>query len=346
MNPLSEEKKAFLTRSNPQGDTSVSQGDMDALNSDEAIMDMKKEIVAYNKMLRERRTFVNEALTEVIPFTRENLYLLCAYTGSGKSTLAANIVYPLWQQGKRSLVLTNEESAVDVYFRLGCLHLDLDFNDYKQNRMLVYDQARVTALFNDIKQYVTCIDVTYKDGLTTKLEGVQNALKTAATNGHYAVAVVDYFQLIKYSVNDKSKKTYDVLNDLRIWLGRFIKQSDIPIVMFAQLHSQTKRQGKELDNRIKECPAILEPATVVIEIIPNYDKKCSDFMIHKSRFGGELVGKKITLGYRKGRFIPYTEDFRRENIDDRIHKILEDKPVKLQEEVCQVQPSCAPSVDK
>lgn len=305
--------------------------DMDALSTPEATINLKKKIVSYNRMIRERRTFVNEALTEVIPFTRENLYLLCAYTGSGKSTLAANIAYPLWQQGKKTLILSNEEAEEDILMRLGCLHLDLDFNDYKQNRMAVSDQAQCTALFEEIKTYVRVVDATFKDGLTTKLEGIQNALKTASDNGDYAVAIIDYFQLIKYSAADRSKKTYEVLNDLRIWLGRFIKTSNIPVVLFAQLHSQTKRQGKELDNRIKECPAVLEPATVVMEVIPNYDKKCSDFLIHKNRFGGELVGRKITLGYRRGRFIPYTEDFRRENIDDRIHKILEDKPLKVEE---------------
>lgn len=303
-------------------DIGVSLGEIEELSSDEQILRMKKDVVAYNKMLREKRTFVNEVLTELIPFTKENLYLIAAYSGSGKSTLAANIAYPLWQQGKKILIISNEETDTDIMMRLGALHLGLNFNNYKQNRMEIADQARITALFKDIRQFVHIIDNTYKNGLTSKIEGVQNAL-TAVQHKDYACVMIDYFQLVKYSVNDRSKKTYDVLNDFRTWLGRYIKTSDTPVVLFAQLYSQSKRPGKELDTRLKECTSIIETSTVILEVIPNYEERCSDFLVHKNRFGGEIVGRKVTLGFDKGRFVPYTDAFKNSIIHERLDSLRE-----------------------
>jgi hypothetical protein len=307
-------------------DLSVSLEEINSFGDRDSILRMFGSIAAYNRMLKERITFVNDTLTKAIPFTRENLYLITAFTGSGKSTAAANISYPLWKQGKKSLVVSNEESEQDVLYRIGCLECGLNFNDYKKGLMPIADQRRVITLFPEISKYIKVIDVNYKNGLTTKLEFIQNAL-TAVQSADYSCAMIDYYQLIKYSTVDRSRNAYDVLNDLRIWMGRYIKGSNIPIVLFAQLHSQSKRQGKDLDNKIKDCPAVMEPATVIIEMVPNFEKQATDFIIVKDRFG--LSGRKITCGYHKGRFVEYTHEFQRDVVDQKIAEIRgEDAEVK------------------
>ena len=113
--------------------------------------------------------------------------------------------------------------------------------------------------------------------------------------------MIDYFQLINKTIKDESAKPYSVLNNLRTYFGRYIKSSNIPVVVFAQLHSIGKRNNKDLDSRIKDCPAILEPSTVVIEIVPNFEQKTSDFIIHKDRFG--LAGHRVTLAFDRGKFV-------------------------------------------
>lgn len=299
-------------------DLTVDLNEVNAFGNNESIKRMFGNIAAYNKMLRERIIFINDDLTKAVPFTRENLYLITAYTGSGKTTVAANISYPLWKQGKKSLVLSNEESEHDILFRVACLELGLNFNDYKKGLMSIEDQKRVAVLFPDIGKYIKVLDVNYKAGLTTKLEGIQNAL-TAVQNQDYSCAMIDYYQLIKYSAYNKSAKPFDVLNDLRIWMGRYIKNSNIPIVLFAQLHSQSKRQGKDLDNKIKDCPAVMEPATVILEVIPNFEKKTTSFLIVKDRFG--LQGRKIECGFDKGRYVPLTPEFERSVFDGKLAEI-------------------------
>lgn len=285
---------------------SVSFDDIDSFGDKESLMGIFKSIDSYNKMMDEKITLINEPLTATVPFTRENLYLFCAYTGSGKSTVAANISYPLWKEKKKTLVISNEETQADVLFRIACLELGLSFNDYKKGKMDQATQLKIGSYFKEISQYVKVIDVNYKNALTTKIEGIKNALESVKGQD-YSCAMIDYYQLIQSSVSDPSKTRYDVLNELRLWLGQYIKQSNIPVVLFVQLYSQGKKGGvKDIDARIKECSAIVEPATVIIEVVPNFDLATSDFIIHKDRFG--YAGHKITCGFEHGRYVHLSQD--------------------------------------
>lgn len=310
-----------------QQDTShlaVSLDDVNNFGDKESLREMILDIGKYNKMLKEKITFINDDLTAAIPFTRENLYLICAYTGSGKSTIAANISFPLWKQQKKTLVITNEESKQDVIFRVACLQLGYNFNEYKKGNMPIDQQKEIIKLFPQVAEYVKVLDVNYKEGLTTKLEGIKNAL-SAVKAADYSCVMIDYYQLIQYSVADPTRSRYDVLNDLRIWLGQYIKNSNIPVVLFAQLHSIGKRNNKDLDSRVKECPAVLEPATVVIEAIPNFDDQTTEFIIHKDRFG--LAGQTIECGFDKGRYVNYTEEFKRSVVERKLDKIQKETSI-------------------
>jgi replicative DNA helicase len=286
-------------------DVSVSFDEIDNFGDVESIKEMYQDIASYNRMIQQRITFINPALTKAIPFTRENLYLICAYSGNGKSTIAANISLPLWKEGKKTLVIANEESKQDVLYRIACLDLGYNFNDYKKGTMPIAQQKECMKLFIEISKFVKVLDVNYKDGLTTKFEGVKNALE-AVKSEDYSAVMIDYFQLIRYSVVDNTRSTYSVLDDLRIYLGQYIKKSNIPVVLFAQLHSMGKRNNVELDSRIKECPGIIEPSTVILEVVPNFEDKLTTFIIKKDRFG--LQGQAIDCAFDKGKYVEITAE--------------------------------------
>jgi replicative DNA helicase len=301
-------------------DVSVSFDEIDTFGNVESIKEMYEDIASYNRMIGERITFINPALSKAIPFTRENLYLICAYSGNGKSTIAANISHPLWKEGKKTLVIANEEAKQDVLYRIACLELGHNFNEYKKGTMPLPQQKECIKLFPEISKFVKVLDVNYKEGLTTKLEGVKNALEAVKTEDYSAV-MIDYFQLIRYSVVDSTRSTYSVLDDLRIYLGQYIKKSNIPVVLFAQLHSMGKRNNVELDSRIKECPGIIEPSTVILEVVPNFEQKTATFIIKKDRFG--LQGQAIDCAFDKGRYVPITAEH--------IKKLQQEKISKLQD---------------
>jgi len=67
-----------------------------------------------------------------------------------------------------------------------------------------------------------------------------------------------------------------------------------------------KRNNVELDSRIKECPGILEPSTVVLEVLPNFENRTTEFRIAKDRFG--FQGNKITCAFEKGKFVEQTPE--------------------------------------
>jgi replicative DNA helicase len=248
------------------------------------------------------------------------LYLICAYSGNGKSTIAANISWPLWKEGKKTLVISNEEPQQDVMYRIACLELKYNFNDYKKGTMPKEQQLECIKLFPEISKHVKVIDVNYKNGLTTKFEGVKNALE-AVKNADYSAVMIDYYQLIQYSVEDPSRSRYNVLNDLRIWLGQYIRSSNIPVVMFAQLHSMGKRTNVELDSRIKECPGIIEPSTVILEVVPNFEDKTTAFLIKKDRFG--FQGMRIDCAFDRGRYVEMTADHMSQIQQDKITNLMD-----------------------
>lgn len=311
--------KAVLERTpDLQSQSGISLQEIEDFGGKESIIEMFNDIAAYNKMLQERIVFINDDLTKIVPFTRENLYLMCAFSGSGKSTTSANISYPLWKQKKKTLIISNEEAKQDVLFRIAAIELGVNFNDYKKGRMDNETKAKVMALFPDIGKYVKVIDVNFRNGFTTKIECVMQALDLVAKED-YSCVMIDYLQLITGSTVPGDKRPrFEVLNDFKKYIGMYIKRASCPVVLFAQLHSAGKR-SKDIDSRIKDIPAIMEPSTVVIEIVPNFQDKSSDFLIVKDRFG--MQGTKLTCAFSNGRYVTMTEEHKQAVMQEKLDNI-------------------------
>jgi len=299
-------QKAGISTSTQMKAMEVSLDEMRQLGDPEVLREVVHSIARHNRALKERAILINESLTKAIPLVRENLYIFAAYTGSGKSSTAANITFPLWQQGKKVLIISNEETRSDVLSRVACLAAEIDFKKVKQGEVSRDQQAAYVKYLESINKIVRVFDAN--DPRTGKLEGVVNLLE-AAKNEDYACILIDYFQLIKYSEADSRKEPYQVLMNFKDYLGKYVKGSNSPVVLFVQLWSLSKRpsKGTELDARLKECSSIQDPASVIIEIVPNFDDEVSDFLICKDRFFGRK-GQKLTCPYSKGRFLEAIEE--------------------------------------
>jgi len=298
----------------------VSLEQIDSFGDRESVKEMYTSVNDYNKMLGQKITFINKALTAAIPFTRENLYLMCGYSGNGKSTIAANISYSLYKEQKKTLVISNEEPKQDIIYRIACLELGYNFNDYKKGMMPKTQQLECMKLYPKICEYVKVIDVNYNNGITFTVEGIKNIL-TAVKTADYSAVMIDYWQQIKKSVLNPNRKGLDVLTDLRMWLGQYIRSSNIPVVLFAQLHSLGKRNNVELDSRIKDCPSIYETSTVCVEIVPDFENKTTKFLIKKDRFGYQ--GMKIECIFDKGRYVEITAAQLQKIQQDKIDGLLD-----------------------
>lgn len=277
-----------------------------ALGNDAVLDEVIHAIARHKSALKQRAQLINESMTKAIPLVRENLYIFAAYTGSGKSSCAANITYPLWKQGKKVLIISNEETRKDVLSRIACLDTGVDFKEVQQGNITTEQERAYVGVMDSIHQFVTVVDVI--DPRTTRLEGMKNILD-AAVDEDYACILIDYFQLVKNSQQNNRMEPYAVLSAFKDFLAAYVKRANAPVVLFVQLWSLSKRpsKGTELDARLKECSGIQDPASVVIEIIPNFDEHYSEFLICKDRFFGRK-GQKIVCPYYKGRFLEAIED--------------------------------------
>ena len=171
MSKLTPEQIANALNPNKSGDDEeinldVSLDELNSFGDRESIKEMFESVQDYNQMLDEKITFINKALTAAIPFTRENLYLMCGYSGNGKSTIAANISHSLYKEEKKTLVISNEEPKQDIIYRVACLELGYNFNDYKKGLMPKAQQLECMKLYPEICKYVKVIDVNYNNGIT------------------------------------------------------------------------------------------------------------------------------------------------------------------------------------
>jgi replicative DNA helicase len=299
-------KQAGLGTSKELKAMEASVDEMRNFGSTDDLKEIISAIARHNRMLKERLTLINDSLTKAIPLVRENLYLFAAYTGSGKSSTAANISYPLWKQGKKVLIISNEETQKDVVSRIACLEAGVNFQSVIRGEITKMEEMSYVVHIPNIKQHV--IVVSAEDPRTTRLEGMKNLLE-AAKNEDFSAIIIDYFQLIKYSSEHPNKEPYKVMMEFKDYLNAYVKTSNAPVIMFAQLWSLSKRpaKGTELDSRLKECASIQDGASVVVEIVPNFQESTSDFLICKDRFFGRK-GDKLTCQYSKGRYLDTTSD--------------------------------------
>jgi replicative DNA helicase len=294
-------QKAGMGTSKQADAMNASMDEMRNFGNDEDLREIVAAIARHNRMLKERLTLINDSLTKAIPLVRENLYLFAAYTGSGKSSTAANISYPLWKQGKKVLIISNEETQKDVVSRIACLEAGINFQNVIRGEITKMEELSYVVHLPRIKEHV--IVFSADDPRTTRLEGIKNILDMAK-NEDFSAIIIDYFQLIKYSEMQPNKEPYKVMMEFKDYLNMYVKTSNAPVIMFAQLWSLSKRpaKGTELDSRLKECASIQDGASVVVEIVPNFQESTTDFLICKDRFFGRK-GDKLTCPYHKGRFI-------------------------------------------
>lgn len=285
--------------------------------SDVEIANKQKENSLYMKAAREKMRFINKSFDNAIPFFRKNLLLIAAKTGEGKSTTVANIVRETIRHvseatGKRRrvLVLTNEEKSEDVYNRVTCLVNGWSYVNHDKFTDVQVETFNKYIGFLSKSKLLTVIDDSFNgaSGTTTTLEGICQVFDNLiANNEWYDVIILDYYQNVKESRTNVMLTEYEVQAAL---VGRLDKYKNVypaPIVVLAQL-MPTAEEGMPFRNRVEGRKSIVNVCTCAVEIVPNREDLSTEWLIHKSRFN-ESAGKKITTGYDRGQYVPYTEEF-------------------------------------
>lgn len=287
---------------------------------DDKIAKIQQDNRNYLSNLSDSLVFLDTSFTKLVTAWPGNLILIGSKTGGGKSSLTANLIFttivqknPKTGKNRRALVLSNEESGFSVYNRLTSLVKGWNYSDQdnfteEQKEILVefagkWAKLGVTVIEND------------GHGLTTSLEGICSIFDNLIKNNvHYDMVILDYIQKCTDSKRgnmaawEVMKKTMEALDGYKnIYPGT--------LVVTSQLASQTNDGNdneRDFQDRIRGGKDILNPCTMGIELVPDRKLLRSRFIIRKSRYKGELVGQGRDMGFKKGRFVPYDDDFKKE----------------------------------
>ncbi len=254
-------------------------------------------------------TFINEDFNGVVPFFAKNLILMGAYSGEGKSTTTANIAYPLLQQGKKVLVISNEEMVADVYNRVTCLFRGLIYSNHEKFTKEQKDMFDESAKILSQRMYV--IDNNSEvSGITTSYEGITGILnKLIEENERYDVIIIDYYQNVTDMKSDPSMESFKVQDKLAVFLDDFKNRYSAPIVVMAQMKPRDKENTQPFKERIEGRKSIYNKCTFAIEARADKQKMCTEWTVQKTRFNN-CHGKVVLTGWEMGKYIKYTDEFK------------------------------------
>jgi hypothetical protein len=78
----------------------VSLDELDSFGDKESIKEMYESVASYNRMLGEKITFINKALTAAVPFTRENLLLRLIFRIRSGKRVKRRLLYQTKNQSR------------------------------------------------------------------------------------------------------------------------------------------------------------------------------------------------------------------------------------------------------
>ena len=273
------------------------------INGPDETTDYGKLIEMAKKDMKDRNKcipFIDEKFNEFVQLGPGSLGLILAQTGTGKSTISANIAAKLIKEGKKVLVIANEEKDSDVAIRVSCLQKDLNIHKFKTtDPVKTYSDEVKEQIINGVSDLQGKLEVrglAYKNNsdIVTSKEGLLAILEQS--KGKYDAIIIDYYQNVSHSLNNPGKDIYTVQHELGVELDKIKHEIGCPIILFAQV-----KAGKDnYKARIEGRKSIINKCTDIYEFCKQKDKTTSLFMCHKSRWLA-TVGHLGLMDYVEGK---------------------------------------------
>lgn len=283
-------------------------------------MDFQQLAADANEDVEQRKNavpFMFDELSDFIQLAPGSLALICASTGTGKSTFTANIANTLYTNGKRVLIIANEEKKSDVAARISCLQLGVNIHKYKRKDVpeTVYKSVIDNIEMLDDKR-LSIIALDYKDNssIVTSPEGMESLLEKAA--GKFDAIIIDYYQNINHSLNNPGCQAHEA-NEMFAKSIDYIKNKiGCPIIMMAQI----RRGDDDYKIRLEGRRLILNKCTDIFEVKIDKINSRSVMICQKDRWLNNQ-GDERFIGYKGGEFVPYTREFEEDIKSRQVDKI-------------------------
>jgi len=286
----------------------------------EQVENLKKESSGYIESAKGCMRFICESFDKIVPMFPRNLIVIGALTGRGKTTCVANIALTnilqkdkITGKPKRTLVITNETPAEDVYNTVTCLLNGWQYANHDQfteQQKIAFEKG---IEFLSAGGKLTVLDSGQIEGLTTTVEGLETIFSNMMRDKNfYDCVIIDYYQEFSESTKRPDAGEYEVQAMVTRVLEKYRKVYPAPIFVLAQLKPY---EGEGEDTRpfkvkMEGRKLLCNKATMIMEMVANFDNRETLFVIHKSRYGQSL-GQGINTGFENGRFIKLTDEFKK-----------------------------------
>ena len=285
---------------------------------------LARENEEYMLLAQNSPSFLNidKDLSNSIPYFARNIILIGAESGNGKSTIAGNLAFQTILQQKKILMITNEEIDTDVFNRVTCLLRGWPYTNHKE--FTLEQRQEFARMYPILGRNMTVISDYFNKvgGTTTTIEGVIGVLKkTLNSPVEYDAIIIDYFQNISVSNAGLNIDEWKVLDKFAKFLDSYRKVSKSPIVLLSQLKQSSEANPLPFKERIERSKSIYNVSTCSVEVKANREDYSTSFKIHKSRFP-DAVGKEIVVGFKKGRYVEYNDEYKSEVNSKKSQKLI------------------------
>jgi len=290
-------------------------------NSPDRVEKLKSQNKEYIGLAKKGSIFLKiDDFKGLVPLFPRNLILVGAETGHGKSTLTANMSMQFLAQGKKVLVITNEEHPTDVMNRIICLIKGWPYHDHTS--ITEEQQKEFDRMYPVLSERLEIIDDSYNGvgGLTTTIEGIKTIQESLKENeNQFDIILYDYFQNTNSSHKNPSMSGFEVLHEVgRSW-DQFKNVYNAPIIILSQLKAAKEDDTTPFKERIEGRKSIYNFCTCAIEVKANKETSTTEWIFKKSRFA-KAMGVTVKTGFERGKYVKYDREFAKKAHDEKLEK--------------------------
>lgn len=274
---------------------------------EESIDDLRKTVA--NDQRRRIRAIKNKlpflccAFDDIYNFSM-GFVIIGAKSGKGKSTILANLIGHLVQNKKvtkKILIISNEETTEDVYSRIACVVLRINWSHWRNGKLSDRECEKIAGIMDILCSKITVHSITGNRMNMTYIEDVIATLTHIIDNqDDYGLVLFDYWQTVNQSRQYPHKTAVEISKELGFFLKEYAAKATIPFVAFAQLKSNA--DSGDIKDRIENDRTLYNHAQDFIEAVPNFETKQTCFTVHKQRWG-EVQGRKVICNFENGRYV-------------------------------------------
>lgn len=279
--------------------------------------------------------FICGTFNKIVPLYAGNVLLIGAFSNEGKSTITANVAYRNLCAKKKTLIISNEEAAFDVYGRIAFLSKGKNYQNL--NEITPEDRDYINKFILATGDFITVVDSESEaekgiSNLTSSLEGVATILESALlAENKFDCILIDYYQNITHSQKEPRLNEYECQRRFCRYLDKYKHKSNAPIVVLAQLKPTQGDTEENFKDRIEGTKLIYNTATFAIQVNANKKDLITIWTVKKSRFGA--IEKPIMTYWWSGRYyrILPKEPIDAKESDKREHALSLEIAAKIQQ---------------